>query len=475
MVTLFHRRTPEVHDAHRPLPPVPTSFRRRPMNRLSHDAREIWDAGVDSVRAQPLIRREVRLDGEFLLMGDHHWNRADFDRILLVGAGKAATEMTSGFVSAASRWRPISGWINVPGGTERPIPGVTVHVARPAGSNEPTSTGVAGSRQIIELLKRAGQRDLCIALISGGGSALLPLPTRGITLDDKLAVTRCLSSGGATIGELNTVRKHLSDIKGGGMLTACASGELVTLVLSDVLGDPLDVIASGPTVLDSSTPADALDVLRRFDARRTLPESVYRTLELASPKTVSPTTQSTVIVIGNNAVAVDASGIRAESLGYNHVMQIARDGEGAAEDVGRHLAEMTLLMLKGGSNNCLITGGEPTVTLIEPKQRGRGGRNQQLVLAAYVHLLETAGESDPWNRFSILSGGTDGEDGPTDAAGAVLDASVHAAAQRLNLDPRDYLRRNDAYSFFEQAGGLIVTGPTGTNVCDVRVVTVLTS
>lgn len=439
---------------------------------LRSDALEIWSAGVDSVRAQPLVEREIRVDGDWLHIGEASYHRDDFDRIVVVGAGKAATAMAAGFVRAAGDWLPVTGWVNVPAGTETEIANVRVHVARPAGSNEPTEAGIEGSRAMMRLMENAGSRDLCVALISGGGSALLPLPSAGISLEDKLAVTRFLSGAGATIEEFNVVRKHLSDIKGGGLLAACRAPELVTLVLSDVLGDPLDLIASGPTVIDLSKPEDALEVLSKFDPSRTLPTSIYALLEKQQPLRKVPQAQSTVIVLGNNAVAVDSAGIRAESLGYNHVMQVARQCEGAAEEVGRHLADMTLSMLQRGSNNCLITGGEPTVSLVESSRRGRGGRNQHLVLAAYVHLLRTVGDDCQWSLFSLMSGGTDGEDGPTDAAGAILDAAVHESAVKQGLDPVDYLARNDAYSFFEKTDGLVITGPTGTNVCDVRVVTV---
>jgi glycerate-2-kinase len=304
----------------------------------------------------------------------------------------------------------------------------------------------------------------------------LPAPVDGITLADKLEVTRFLSAAGADITELNTVRKHLSSVKGGGLLHACRAGELVTLVLSDVLGDPLDLIASGPTVPDTSSARDALAVLSKYDPAKSLDDRIYQTL--TRQQTNSTTHQRelckyTTIVIGNNAVAVDEAGIRAEKLGYNHAMQSARTCEGAAEEVGHQLAKMTVGMLradpKAHRTDCLITGGEPTVTLAPESERGRGGRNQQLVLAAYQHLLAMQMTPQQWERLCILSGGTDGEDGPTDAAGAILDADVHRRASELGLDVEDHLRRNDAYAFFDQAGGLLMTGPTGTNVCDVRV------
>lgn len=441
------------------------------------DAVAIWTAGVDAVRAAPLVRRAVSVEGDLLTVADHSWSRADFDRIWLVGAGKAATAMADGFLDAVGSWLPLRGWINVPEGTEKPLPGVEVHPARPAGVNEPTEAGVRGTEAMLKIVAEAGPRDLCVALISGGGSALMPAPAAGITLQDKLDVTRWLSAAGADITELNVVRKHLSAVKGGRLRKRCRGGWLLTLILSDVLGDPLDLIASGPTVPDRSTPRDALSVLQRFDPQRKLPETVYRRLDGPPSEPdhdrVVPVTN---LVIGNNALAVDEAGLRAERLGYNHAMNAARSTEGAAEEVGRHLASMAVGMLRDGRathrTDCLITGGEPTVTLAAKATRGRGGRNQQLALAAYQTLTESGLSEQEWARLSIVSGGTDGEDGPTDAAGAIVDRNVHRRAVDRQLDVADTLRRNDAYPFFEQSGGLLITGPTGTNVCDLRVVVI---
>jgi glycerate-2-kinase len=237
-------------------------------------------------------------------------------------------------------------------------------------------------------------------------------------------------------------------------------------VISDVLGDPLEFIASGPTVPDSTTPQDALAVLEEFHARDAgIREEVFSYLQGKSSTVTSPSCQVTSLVIGNNATAVDAAGLEAERLGYSHAMISHRESEGSAESVGKHLAEMAQLMRRQQGPDCLISGGEPTVTLIDAAQRGRGGRNQQLVLAAMQELSDCQG-------ITILSGGTDGEDGPTDAAGAVIDAQVATHAQAQGLDIADSLRRNDAYHFFQPTGGLIVTGPTHTNVCDLRVVLV---
>ena len=311
-----------------------------------------------------------------------------------------------------------------------------------------------------------------MCLISGGGSALLPAPAEGITLDDKLAVTRHLSAAGANIQQLNTVRKQLSRIKGGGLARACGAGRLISLIISDVLGDPLDVIASGPTVADPSTPQQALEILEQFRARQAgISDRVFQYLERAAgqPPTAGrgAACEVTHRVIGNLATAVAAAGLEAERRGYQTRTVAAQQLEGEAEQVGRQLAAEALAMRAAGGRRCLVHGGEPTVKLVDSRRRGLGGRNQQLVLAAIQYLAEN---QDSARELALLSGGTDGEDGPTDAAGAVLDEAVLSAAAAQQLSAGDYLARNDAYHFFDPLGGLIRTGPTHTNVCDLRVV-----
>lgn len=440
----------------------------RSTEQLRRDALAIWQAGVDAVRSDRLVREHVRVDGNQLHIADHVFSLDQFQRIVVVGAGKAGAGMAAGLEDAlgdvVSRQKNITGWINVPADCVRPLRHIHLHAARPAGENEPTAAGVAGTAEILRLVRSLTENDLCICLISGGGSALLPAPVDGVTLADKQAITRHLSGAGANIAELNTVRKQLSKIKGGGLARACRA-PLVSLIISDVLGDPLDLIASGPTVADPATPTDALSVLDRFKARDVgISDRVFDTLRKAESRT-NVLENVTNVIIGNNAAAVDAAGMRAERLGYSHAMTAATKLEGAAEDIGRHLAEMAVRMRDQNGPDCLIYGGEPVVNLIDEKERGLGGRNQQLVLAALSHLPSAEG-------IALLSGGTDGEDGPTDAAGAVLDATVVEAARAQQLDPLDYLRRNDAYRFFDAVGGLIKTGPTHTNVCDVRVVVV---
>lgn len=460
----------------------------RSPDHLRRDALAIWQAGVDAVRSEKLVRDALRVEGPRLLIG-----RAPAEaiavpldairRIAVVGAGKAGAGMAAAVEEALGprllEEKQVAGWVNVPEDCVRPLERIHLHAARPAGVNEPTEAGAAGSGEILRLVGSLGPGDLCLCLLSGGGSALMPAPVSCITLADKLAVTRHLSAAGANIEQLNAVRKQLSRIKGGGLARACRAGRLVSLIISDVLGDPLDVIASGPTVADSSTPQEALAVLDEFHAREAgVPRRVFDYLrslaanggrESAAPtrSPARPSCRVANLVIGNNALAAHAAGQAAARLGYSTFVEGAARSEGPAEEVGLRLADAALAMRAGSGPDCLVSGGEPVVKLVEASRRGLGGRNQQLVLAALVRLAR-----DGCAGIAVLSGGTDGEDGPTDAAGAVLDAEVLRAAQARALDPADFLARNDAYRFFGPLGALIKTGPTHTNVCDLRVAVV---
>ncbi|MEX2142860.1 MAG: DUF4147 domain-containing protein [Pirellulales bacterium] len=454
----------------------------RPLPLLAH-AQQIWRAGLDAVRSERLMREAVRVDGDTLFIDGEPIDLKAVQRIVVVGGGKAGAGMSAELEAILGERllaeKQVTGWVNVPDDCVRPLRQIHLHGARPPGRNEPMEAGVYGVRQMLKIVESLTGDDLCLALISGGGSALMPAPVPGVSLVDKQALTRYLSAAGANIAELNTVRKQLSEIKGGGLARHCRAGTLVSLIISDVLGDPLDVIASGPTVPDTSTAADALDVLNRFGAveQNIAPAAV----EYLCSRRVGqarrgrrPTTTSDChirnIIIGNNARAVDAAGIAAERLYYSHAMVAATKLEGPVEEIGRHLARMALQMRDTSGPNCLISGGEGTVTLAPESDRGVGGRNQQLVLAALHELLDR--DPNEGRGIAILSGGTDGEDGPTDAAGAWLDTTTIAATRRRSLDPAEYLRRNDAYHFFELLGALLRTGPTHTNVCDVRVVVV---
>jgi glycerate 2-kinase len=444
------------------------------MDILLADAMAIWHAGLTAVRSDHLVRGAIRVEGQLLLVGGEEIPLRRVRRIAVVGGGKAGAGMAAAVEDALgpriAAEKQLSGWVNVPADCVRPLKWIRLHPARPAGLNEPTVEGAAGTDEILRIVASLGADDLCLCLLSGGGSALLPAPVEGITLEDKLAVTRHLSAAGANIEQLNTVRKHLSRIKGGGLARTCRAGRLASLIISDVLGDPLDLIASGPTVEDRWSPEAALAVLDQFAAREAgVADAVFAWLESQRTIAIRPRQPSTCrvtnLVIGNNATAVDAAGMEAERRGYSHAMISARQSEGPAEEVGRHLAAMARQMRDQPGPDCLISGGEPVVRLVEAARRGRGGRNQQLALAALDAFWGDGAED-----VAFLSGGTDGEDGPTDAAGALFDAEILQAAHVRGLSPPEFLGRNDAYHFFSPIDGLLKTGPTHTNVCDLRVV-----
>ena len=439
---------------------------------LTDDARRIWWAGVEAVQPRRLIPEQLSIAGQMLCLGPNVIDLREIERIVVVGAGKAGASMTVALEQTLGEQlleeKHVTGWVNVPADCMQTTQRVKLHAARPEGINEPTKEGVVGTLKILEIVSSLGPTDLCICLLSGGGSALMPAPIQGISLNVKAELTREISARGGTIHQLNSVRRELSRIKGGGLARACRAGTLATLILSDVLGDDLETIASGPTVAREPTPELAVRALEELGLDDALAgrQAIVR-LGRPQPEDsdeLYPDRTVWNLLIGNNATAVDAAGLEAERLGYSHAMISANQPEGPAEKVARHLVGTAHSMRLQGEPDCLISGGEPTVQLAPPEIRGLGGRNGQLALAALA-------AEDDWSGLTLLSGGTDGEDGPTDAAGAVVDHQVVSSAQEQGLDSADYLRRNDSYHFFDQTGGLLKTGPTHTNVCDLRVIT----
>ncbi len=429
----------------------------------------IWHAAVAAVRPDDLVY--AALTDPALPLHDE-LRRAP--RILVVGAGKAGSAMCAGAEAALGDCLDrLEGLVNVPGMSPERAGKIRRHVARPPGTNQPTAAGVEGSRAMLELVRSAGPHDVCLCLLSGGGSALLPAPVEGITLADKQAVTRRLHECGATINEMNAVRKHLSDIKGGRLAQAFGGRALFSLIISDVIGDPLDVIASGPTAPDASTFADAQAVLKKYQLEGDVSEPVLRLLESGRAGIVPETPKVLPAhvhnhVLGNNGRALAAAEAEARRLGYP-VLNLGSFLEGETRHVATALAGIVRSILADGQPLrppvCVLSGGETTVTLTPG--HGLGGRNQEFVLAAAVKL-DVAG----LERVVVLSGGTDGEDGPTDAAGAVADMGTLERARQLGLCADDFLSHNDAYHFFEATGDLLKTGLTETNVMDVRVMLV---
>jgi glycerate 2-kinase len=341
---------------------------------------------------------------------------------------------------------------------------IKLHAGRPAGHNFPTVEGVAGTQQMMELLRNAGPKDVGICLISGGGSALLPLPVEGVSLEDKQLVTQLLHACGASIDELNTVRKKLSLLKGGGFARAFTGKKLISLILSDVIGDPLSIIASGPTVEDASTNADALAVLEKYDLISKAPASIREVLKQAPPVQDFPPNVENHI-LGNNQTALQAATRAARDHGYV-VLNLGSFFAGDTQQCAKFHAGVVRSILYDAIPftvpACILSGGETTVDL--RGSIGKGGRNQEFVLT----LLQELDQVD-WMTLTALSGGSDGEDGPTDAAGAIADQDLFLDAKEAGLATSTYLKAHDAYRFFDQIGGLVKTGPTQTNVMDVRV------
>jgi hydroxypyruvate reductase len=332
----------------------------------------------------------------------------------------------------------------------------------------PDERGIKGAEEILSLVKAAGERDLVLCLISGGGSALLVAPAEGVTLEDKQEVTRLLLACGADIHEINTIRKHLSRAKGGGLARFAYPATVVSLILSDVIGDDLNVIASGPAVPDTSTFDDTRRVLEKYDIWDRVPASVQSRIQRGlkgdiedTPKIGDAVFQKCYTeLVGTNIQALKAAGQQAEQLGYQTLI-LSSTVEGEAREVVKVLTAIAKEVRDSGNPlsapACILCGGETTVTI---RGDGKGGRNQEFALAAALGL-------DGIENIVVLAGGTDGNDGPTDAAGAMADGRTLARARAKDLDPLDYLRRNDSYHFFQALEDLVITGPTLTNVMDV--------
>lgn len=441
---------------------------------LRADALSIWQSGVQAVNAQRVTQAAVQVTKSGWKLGSVIVPPT-FGRVAVVGGGKAADGMVRGFCRACERTKiEIFGWVNVPDQLAGHVGQVRLHAGRPWGVNEPTEAAVAGTREMLKLVRSLTTQDLCVCLLTGGGSALVTAPPEGVTLAEKIWLLQKLVAAGASIQEINAVRRCLSDVKGGGVARACRA-PMVALLVSDVLGDDPAAIASGPAVVGSRDPVLAEQVIRRYVTdQHDAMVSIHRAIE--GVKRQLPDTHSPVphCILANLNAAMAAAAEQATRLGYSVTLEPITCPQPDANQAGRLMASQLLQPKTSQGRMCSISGGEPTVELVAVQRRGRGGRNQQLVLAALDELLSrrqlgTTGTQHHLPQFAVLSAGTDGEDGPTDAAGAVLDAELLDSVETQNLDPRRFLEMNDAYSFFQRTGGLIQTGWTGTNVCDLRV------
>jgi glycerate 2-kinase len=394
---------------------------------------------------------------------ERHLSRRSYERfrnIYVIGAGKAGAAMARAAESVLGR-RITGGLINVKDGHVAKLRRIELNEC---GHPVPDERGVAGAQRIAKMASAAGAGDLVICLMSGGASALLPLPAAGITLQEKQAVTKLLLACAANIHEINAVRKHISVIKGGQLARLAEPAAVEALLLSDVIGDNLDVIGSGPTAPDASTFADALAILDKFAIRDRVPASVRNRLEKGARGEILETPKATPArntVIGSNRIALDAAAARARALGYRTLI-LSSEIEGETREIARMHAAIAREIVHTGRPlkppACIITGGETTVTI---KGDGLGGRNQEFVLAAAIDIAGL-------DRTVVFSAGTDGSDGPTDAAGAIADGETLARGP----DARRYLDANDSYHYFAALKDLVITGPTNTNVMDVRLILV---
>jgi hydroxypyruvate reductase len=426
----------------------------------------VFRAGLRAVDPERAVLAALRRDGGRLEVEDRVYDLDGFRRVVLVGGGKGTAPMARA-VETVLGGVLEEGRIVVKTGH-----GLELRKTRITEASHPVpdAAGVGGTRQILELLRDCTADDLVIVALSGGGSALLPAPYTPLELEDKREATRLLLECGATIGEINTLRKHLSLIKGGRLAQIAHPATVVTLILSDVVGDPPDVIASGPTTADSTTFRDCLEIVERYRLAGRLPAGVEKVLREGAagdiretPAAGDPVLERVQnVIVGNNRAALQAACERARRLGYASLVLSSRI-EGEAREAGRVLAAIARECEDSGSPlappAAILAGGETTVTL---RGGGKGGRNQELALACALALEGCSG-------VAVLSAGTDGTDGPTDAAGAFADGDTCRRARVAGLDPRAFLARDDSYEFFRSLGDLFITGPTRTNVMDMMI------
>lgn len=431
---------------------------------------QIFDAALAAVDPYLAVCKALRMEGALLCLGQQRYDLRHYQNIIVVGAGKATARMALAVESVLVD-RITMGLIVVKHGHSEALVRIAqVEAAHPI----PSAEGVAATQRILQMVSAADERTLLITLLSGGASALLVAPAAGITLQDKQNTTQLLLDAGADICELNAVRKHLSAVKGGRLARACYPATMLTLILSDVIGDPLAVIASGPTVPDDSTYHDAIAVLARYGLQQQAPLSVMAYLQAGcagknaeSVKRGAPCWAKTQnVLVANLYLALQAAQAQAQQLGYNSRI-VTATLHGVAREAAQQMAQLAraeLAQMRAGERRCLLSGGETTVTV---RGKGQGGRNQEFALAYAIAIAGTQG-------ISLLSVATDGSDGPNDAAGAMVNGATVTSAP--HLDAQQYLIDNDSYRYFQKLDELtgiqshFKPGPSGTNVMDMQIV-----
>lgn len=428
------------------------------------------EVAVNAVDPKQIIKSKLSLTNSVLYVNGYSFNLKKFKNIYVIGGGKASGSMAEALEQILGN-NITNGFVNVPHGSGHVTSTIKLHEAS---HPIPDESGVEGARRMLEIAEKAKGDDLVICLISGGGSSLMPLPRNGISITDKKKITDDLLKCGATINEINTVRKHISEFKGGWLAKKAYPATILNLILSDVLGDPLDFIASGPTVPDSTTFNDAVKVLKKYGLWSKTPAPIRKVLSDGikglipeTPKAGDTVFQKVYnVIIGNNRFASMAACDFLKSAKLNTLL-LTSTLEGEARHVGTMLASIAREVCTSGNPiqkpAGIVTGGETTVTVTG---KGLGGRNQEIALAAALRLHDLDG-------VVVASLSTDGVDGPTDAAGALVDGKTLARAKKMRLILEEFLAENDSYNFFAKLGDLIFTGPTGTNVNDVTAIVAL--
>jgi glycerate 2-kinase len=436
---------------------------------LRGKALSIFQASLRGADPRRCVKRFLKVEQGILSAGNFRKRVKDFDRIIVVGAGKASALMAQA-AEEVLKEKIDHGVIITKKGPEVSLERIRLYFG---GHPLPDEEGAKGTERIMEILSRAGEDDLVLCLISGGGSALLVAPCEGIGLEDKKRMTQLLLECGATIDEINTIRKHISRVKGGRLAKAAFPAQTVSLILSDVIGDRIDSIASGPTAPDPTTFEDCFEILKRYNLMERVPAPIKLFLQANKGKqgteTVKPGdpvfARVENVIVGSNLLALKEAETEAKALGFHTLLlsaAISGDTRKAAERHALLAQEIRRGKSQPSPPACVISGGETTVVV---KGEGKGGRNQEFVLTAAMQI-------DGLKDVVISSMNTDGIDGPTDACGAMCDGLSVSRAKKMNLDPEDYLERNDSYHFFEKLDDLIKTGPTNTNVMDIHILLV---
>ena len=437
------------------------------MPSLRKHANQIFRHVLDILDPGQLVKEKVSIRDSTLIVEEREYNLNNYENIYVVGGGKASAPMAKAMEGLLGD-KIDNGIIVVKYDHGLSLKKIeTVEASHPI----PDENGERGASDILRLLSGTGEKDLIICLISGGGSALLVQPHKGITLQDIQTASAELLACGATIDEINTVRKHLSSIKGGQLAKAAYPSTLITLMLSDVVGDPMDIIASGPTVPDGSTFEDAYSIIQKYSLEEKISNSVCGFLGSGKIGEIEETPEhgnkifdnTQNVIVGSNKIALNAAEKRAKDMGYNTIV-LSSLVEGESRDVAKFFAAIAKEVSRTGTPvskpACIIAGGETTVTI---RGKGKGGRNQEFALSAAMEI-------EGFEGVVILSAGTDGTDGPTDATGAIVDSNTcKDARKKFNLNAEEFLSRNDSYNFFKKTGEHIVTGPTMTNVMDIMI------